>query len=270
MPLRLIYRTAATLPVELDGLLPSALRGRAMADVERLPVWQGNRQVPLAELFKVSGQADENLVLEGDLAGVHGIGRGLDSGCIRVIGPAGRHLGAAMTGGEIRVQGSAGDWVGAEMRGGLIAVAASAGDYVGGAFFGSPHGMTGGTILVGGDAGDQPARTMRRGLIVVGGNVGAFAALDMIAGSLVVLGACGRAAAAGMRRGTLAVLGPAADLLPSFQPGSACELQFMRLYLVRLRKLGLSVSDELLAGRYRMHHGDALAGGRGEVLVREP
>jgi formylmethanofuran dehydrogenase subunit C len=129
--------------------------------------------------------------------------------------------------------------------------------------------MSGGTILVDGDAGDQPARTMRRGLICVGGSVGAFAALDMVAGSLVVLGSCGRAAAAGMRRGTLAVFGQAAELLPSFERGSVCQLQFIRLYLAQLRKLGASVSDELLEARYQMYHGDWLAGGRGEVLIRE-
>jgi formylmethanofuran dehydrogenase subunit C len=269
MPLRLIFRAAASVPIELDGVLPSAVRGRSLAEIERLPIWWGNTQVPLAELFGVSGTADDGLMFEGELTGVDGIGRGLEQGWLRIIGSVGHHLGASMTGGEIQVEGPAGDWAGAEMCGGTIKITASAGDYLGGAYHGSPRGMTGGTILVGGHAGDQAARTMRRGLIVVQGNVGAFAGLDMVAGSLLVFGGCGPAAAAGMRRGTLAVFGSAAPLLPSFRPGSVCQFQFLRLYLRHLQKLGLSVSDACIDARYRIHHGDLLNGGRGEVLLRD-
>jgi len=269
MPLRLIHKAAAGAAIELDGILPAAVRGRPLAEIERLPIWWGNTQVPLAELFGVSGQADDGIVLAGDLTGVDGIGRGLEQGWLRIAGPAGHHLGASMTGGEIHVEGPAGDWAGAEMRGGTINIAASAGDYLGGAYHGSPRGMTGGTILVGGQAGDQAARTMRRGLIAVRGNVGAFAGLDMVAGSLLVFGGCGPAAAAGMRRGTLAVFGPAGPLLPSFRPGSVCQFQFMRLYLRHLQTLGWSVPDACLEARFRIHHGDLLNGGRGEVLLRD-
>jgi formylmethanofuran dehydrogenase subunit C len=269
MPLRLIYKAAAGIAIELDGIVPAAMRGRPLAEIERLPIWSGNTRVPLAELFGVSGSGDDGLVLEGDLSSVDGIGRGLEQGWLRIVGPAGSHLGASMKGGKIQIEGSAGDWVGAEMRGGTIMIAGSAGDYLGGAYHGSPRGMTGGTILVRGHAGDQAARTMRRGLIAVQGNVGAFAGLDMVAGTLLVFGGCGPAAAAGMRRGTLAVLGPAAALLPSFRPGSICQFQFMRLYLRHLQTLGWSIPDAVIETRYRIHHGDLLNGGRGEVLLRE-
>lgn len=268
MPLRLVYRAAAGEPVELDGILPSMLRGLPLAQIERLPVWVGNRQMPLGELFVATGEADDQLVIEGDLRCVDGIGRNLAQGSMQVLGAAGHHLGAAMTGGEIRVEGSVGDWAGAEMRGGHIQIAGSAGDYLGGAYHGSTSGMAGGTILVGGHAGDQTARTMRRGLIAVGGHVGTLAALDMVAGSLLVFGDCGARPAAGMRRGTLAVFGRAPELLPSFRPGSMGQFQFLQLYLRHLQKLGAAAASELLGAQFRIHHGDMLNGGRGEVLLR--
>jgi hypothetical protein len=43
----------------------------------------------------------------------------------------------------------------------------------------------------------------------------------------------------------------------------------MRLYLKHLEQLGFGVPDGFVEARYRIHHGDLLNGGRGEVLLRE-
>jgi formylmethanofuran dehydrogenase subunit C len=44
---------------------------------------------------------------------------------------------------------------------------------------------------------------------------------------------------------------------------------FLRLYLRRLRALGLPVTDEQIEGRYTRWSGDALDLGRGEILILE-
>ena len=85
-------------------------------------------KLALAELFSVSGDpSDGRIDLEGDLAGVHYIGYGMNSGEIHVHGNAGRHVGGEMSGGRIKVDGNAGDYAGCEMHGGLIQVAGNAG-----------------------------------------------------------------------------------------------------------------------------------------------
>jgi len=271
MPLRFEYRTTSTVPIEVAGLVPSAVCEKSLAEIERLPIWHGNRQRPLAEFFRVSGSAaDHCLEFVGDLSSVQRLGTGMTEGSLRIEGSAGRHLGAEMRGGSIDVSGAADDWLGAEMHGGVIRVRGNAGDLVGAAYRGSPRGMTGGTILVEGNVGQEAGHSMRRGLIAVGGSAGEFAATNMIAGSLLVFGRCGTRPGAGMRRGTLALLGgQMPELLVSFRPGSICRPQFMRLFLRWLAEQDFPVPEGLLDADYRIYHGDRLAIGRGEILVRQ-
>ncbi|HVX63800.1 MAG TPA: formylmethanofuran dehydrogenase subunit C [Pirellulales bacterium] len=270
MPLKLQYQAETNVPIEVEGLLPTTVRGKSLAEIEKLPVFHGKGQEPLAELFKVSGDpGDGRLEFEGDLSGVHWIGARLSEGSIHVAGSAGRHLGSEMSGGEIHVEGNAGDWAGAEMHGGLIQVRGRAGHLVGAAYRGSPRGMTRGAIMIGGDAGDEVGRSMRRGLIAVGGSSGDYPAVNMIAGSVFVFGRCGARPAAGMHRGTLALFGEHPPrLLPTFKLAGPCQPQFLRIFLLALRKRGFAVAEPLLDASYLLYHGDLVEVGRGEILVR--
>lgn len=267
--LTLTYRGSTNVPIEVEGIVPAALRERSLPEIEKLPIYHGNRQVPLAEFFAVSGDpSDEQLTLVGDLSGVHHIGSKMDRGVVRVEGNAGRHVGSELRGGEVHVFGNAGDWVGGEMRRGLIYVRGNAGDLVGSAYRGSPRGMTGGTLLVGGNVGDEIAHSMRRGLIAVGGDTGDFPCLNMVAGSVLVFGTTGDRAAAGMRRGTLAVFGQAPKLLNTFKPTGLGNPLYLRLYFAALRRHGFPVPHGLNDVEYRLFSGDLLTVGKGEVLVR--
>jgi formylmethanofuran dehydrogenase subunit C len=270
MPLILTYRAAATVPVELEGITPDRLAGLSRAEIERLEIQRGNRRVPLAELFDVAGDAaEEQLVLEGDLSGVHWIGAGMAAGRIDVCSSAGRHLGSQMSGGSIHVAGDAGDFAGAELRGGLIHIRGSAGDKLGAAYAGSRRGMTEGTILVVGSAGQDTGHALRRGLIAVGGDCGPAAGRGMLAGTILVLGDCGPRCGAGMRRGTLALLGPKQpELPPTFVRACRTAPCFARLLAARLGALGWTAAPEALAGPLDLWRGDLIETGRGEVLVR--
>ena len=121
MSLQLTYKSESTIPVDAEGLVPDRVCGHRLGEIERLTLLHGNRRVPLAELFRVSGDAEDGqLDWEGDLSRVHGIGSGLSAGTLRVHGSAGRHVGSRMTGGRIEVRGDVGDGLGSEMQGGEI------------------------------------------------------------------------------------------------------------------------------------------------------
>jgi formylmethanofuran dehydrogenase subunit C len=269
MPLKLTYTGQTSVPVEIEGITPDGLRGKSLAEIERLPIYHGNQQVPLAEFFRLEGTAEDGrLEFVGNLAGVHWIGAHMREGSIVVEGPAGRHVGSEMRGGEIDVLGDAGDWLGGEMRGGLIHVRGRAGHLAGAAYRGSARGMNRGTILIEGDAGNEVGHSMRRGLIAVGGAVGDFPVVNMIAGTLLVFNGCGIRPAAGMRRGTLGLLGgPPPALLPTFRAAGRCRLGFLDVLLRALRQRGFPVPEDLLGREWLLWHGDLLTVGRGEILL---
>ncbi len=268
MPLRLKYKGATTIPVEVEGITPSAVAGKPLAEIERTVVFHGKQRLALAEMFDLSGDAsDLRMEWEGDLSGVHWIGARMDGGEVHVAGPAGRHVGSEMRAGRITVAGDAGDWVGGQMRGGRIHVRGRAGHLVGAAYRGSARGMTGGEILIDGPAGNEVGHAMRRGLIAVGG-AGDAAGVNLIAGSILVFGPCGIRPGAGMRRGTIGLFGPeTSPLLPTFRYACRCRPVFLRMMFSHLSSAGFPLPPGLADAAFDLYHGDLVALGRGEVLI---
>jgi len=270
MPLEFQLRQTSNVPIEVAGITPDLLREKSIAEIEQLEILHGNRKVLFAELFQVKGTAaDELHVWSGDLAGVHWLGAKMKSGRIDVRGNIGRHAGSEMRGGKMQVEGNASDWLGAEMHGGLIHVRGNVGDLIGSAYRGAAKGMTKGTILVEGNAGNEIGHSMRRGLIYVAGNIGDLAGLNMLAGTIVVGGQAGIRHGAGMRRGTIAFLRKESiSILPTFRFGCRFQPGFFRLVAQHLRQVQAPFAEESLTASYDLFHGDRLAGGRGEILVR--
>jgi formylmethanofuran dehydrogenase subunit C len=270
MALKLSYFAESSVPVEIEGLTPDWACDKSLAEIERFEIFQGNRKLPLAEMFRITGDAsDKRFEFEGALSGVHWIGAKMASGQIHIQGSAGRHLGSEMQGGQIVVDGNTGGWVGVEMHGGLIHVRGNAGHLVGAAYRGSAKGMTGGMIFVDGNAGNEIGLSMRRGLIAIGGSAGDMLGFNLIAGTVLVFGECGIRPGAGMRRGTLGLLGPnPPQLLPSFRYASTYRPQVVSLMLCMLRSKGFRVDASLFSAEFDLYHGDLVALGRGEVLFR--
>ena len=270
MPLLLRYLAQTTVPVEIEGVIPDRLREKSLAEIERIEIFHGNRKLPLAELFAVSGDpVDSRVEFEGDLTGVHFIGYGMSAGVIHVQGNAGRHLGGEMTGGRIVVEGSAGDWVGGEMHGGTIQVSGSAGHLVGAAYRGSKRGMTDGIIMIGGDAGSEIGAAMRRGIVAVGGSCGDAAGFNMIAGSILVFGSCGIRVGADMRRGTIGLFGPEPPtMLPTFRRAGWFRPLFFQIVFRELARCGFRLRETELSADLLLYHGDLVALGKGEIWMR--
>lgn len=270
MPLTLTYRGQTPVPVEIEHFTPEWARDKSLAEIERFEIFHGNRRLPLAEMFSVSGSAeDQCFEFRGDLSGVHWIGAHMTAGTIRVHGPAGRHIGSEMRGGRIEIDGDAGGWVGSEMRNGLIHVHGNAGHLVGSAYRGSAKGMLGGTILIDGNAGNEIGHTMRRGLIAIGGSAGDLTGFNMLAGSVLIFGECGIRVGAGMRRGTIGLFGPnPPPMLPTFRYAATLRPNILRVMLKELESSGFAVDQSLRDRDVDLFSGDLVSLGRGEILRR--
>ena len=71
MPLRLSLRAKTNVPLEVEGITPDAIRGKSLAEIEKLEIFEGNVKTPLAAFFNVRGESADALhEWEGDLAGV--------------------------------------------------------------------------------------------------------------------------------------------------------------------------------------------------------
>ena len=270
MSIKLTYRAQTAVPVEIEGLTPDWAFNKSLAEIERFEIFHGNRKLPLAEMFSLSGDpADKRFDFEGNLSGVHWIGAHMRSGQIYVHGPAGRHVGSELRGGEIRVEGDAGGWVGCEMRAGFIHIQGNAGHLVGAAYRGSAKGMLGGTILVDGDAGNEIGLSLQQGIIAIGGSAGDMIGFNMTDGQIIVLGESGIRAGAGMHGGIVAMLGPTPPpVLPSFRFDRRANLEKFDTPLRDLRERGLRVDESLLPADVDVYVGDLVAEGSGEIHLR--
>ena len=210
--------------IEAEAIKPEEFAGKKKEEIERLIVWQGAAQIPLAEFFDVdvSGSAgsvtpeDTRIIIEGDVSRVKRIGQAMKAGSIEISGSAGMHLGAEMAGGSIFVHGDAGSWSGREMKGGLLHIGGNCGDHVGCSYRGSWRGMTGGQIKIDGNARSQLGGGLVGGLIVVAGNVENFCGIRENGGLIVVKGSAIRGVGAEMNGGTIAVCKEIKQFSPGF------------------------------------------------------
>lgn len=197
----LILKERSNIPIEADAIRPDIFADKSSQEIKALPVYHGNKERRLGEIFEVRGERSDRIRVIGNLPHIKKIGYGMRGGRIVIEGNVGMHLGATMRGGEIVVDGNASDWLGAEMKGGLIRVKGDAGNLIGAAYRGSRRGMNRGTIIVEGNAGDGVGDLMRRGLIVILGDARDFVGVRMTAGSIIVFGKIGVRPGAGMKRG---------------------------------------------------------------------
>lgn len=264
----LILREKSNIPIEADAIRPDIFADKSYQEIEALPLYHGNKERKLGEIFEVRGERSDRIRVIGDLSHIKKIGYGMKGGRIVIEGNVGMHLGATMKGGEIVVEGNASDWLGAEMRGGLIRVKGDAGNLIGAAYRGSKRGMNRGAIIVEGSAGDGVGELMRRGLIVILGDACDFVGVHMIAGSIIVFGKMGKRPGAGMKRGTIVTF-QEPRLLPTFRYDCTYSPAFLRVYLRALRRYGLEIREDYITGSYRRYNGDISELGKGEILIYE-
>lgn len=273
--LKLVPRKPTRIPLEAEALTPDNVAGKTLAEVQGLPVYQGNAVHSLSDHFTVTGElaeqaVDQQVTIDGDASHVKYIGAGMTAGTVIVNGDAGMHTGAQMTGGSLTVHGDAHDWAGAEMKGGTLTIQGDAGNQLGAAYRGSSEGMTGGCILVKGSTGSETAGFMRRGMLIVVGGTGPFTGVHMNGGEIFIFGEAGSRLGAQARGngGFIAALGGVAEMLPTYMYDTTYKPAMMRLYLREIADThGVSEALNYLDKPMRRYRGDLAVGGNAEILV---
>jgi len=251
--------------LDADAITADRLAALSTQEISALSLWDGRTPVALGDVFSVSGERAQTVVLEGDLTKLHGVGSMMMGGALEIRGSIGNAVGARMQGGDITVQGSAGDDAGSAMRGGSLVIAGDVGDRAGGALQGASKGMTGGHIIVRGNAGREAGARMRRGVLCCA-SVGTGAAVGMIAGNIIVAGAIGDGVGTGNKRGSIVALG-SVRIPQTYAYACSYRPPHLSLMLLFLRaRFALVVNEAHLHGVYRRYSGDLTEIGKGEIL----
>jgi formylmethanofuran dehydrogenase subunit C len=267
--LTLTLRAAPALPVDCSPLTPDKLAGKSAVEIAATALQSGRHRLKAGDLFEISGDAGDSLVIRNACTKLDRIGAGMVGGTLEVEGNVGSYLGAGMKDGTIRVAGNAGLLAATGMTAGLLHVRGNVGDFLGAAIAGDKQGMLGGVVVVGGNAGARVGDHMRRGIILIGGNAGDYCGSRMLAGTIMVRGGVGRLPGFAMKRGTLLFSGNP-ELPATFNDCGTHELMFLRLFSRHLRELGPETAAFAPAGeRVRRWLGDRGNGGVGEVLVTD-
>ena len=254
----LTIKRELSLPVVADAICPDKLSAKSAEEIERIKIWEGNKEVAIADIFKVTEKTTVNeeatIRVVGNATKIRKIGSKTASGSVIIEGNAGMYVGEDMTGGSILLTRDAGSWLGMRMKGGRIEVKGNAGDYVGAGYRGTDVGMYGGTIIIHGNAGDEVGCWMKNGYIRIYGNAGLFPGMHMSNGTILTEGDCRGRAGAQMRGGKVIVSGRVPSILPSF---AFEEIQAKAKFV-----------DEKIVGPFYAFSGDMNENGKGKVSAR--
>lgn len=242
--------------IDASPIRRQSLSEKSESEINSLELIVDGLPVQLGDVFKVSVHSSDvsQIVVEGELADVHGLGTSHDQGDFQIIGSAGYGIGSGMTGGTLSVDGDAGDFVGGPIGARKV-------------------GMSGGVVKVSGNVGRYAGHRMRRGLILVSGDAGAMLAASAVAGTVCVGGQVGDHLAVGMKRGTVLLSNPAglvsqADAMSGasssrFSPPMRFDPAFLSLYTDPLFGEITQPLRQLPVFRTRA---DRTVGGLGEVI----
>ena len=254
--------------VDMSPLTCDKLKELSLEQIAALTLQNGKSKVRVAELFDISGDDSQNIVIKNSFEKLDFIGKELNGGSISVEGDVGAYCGIGMKNGAITVNGNTGIFAACEMKKGFLTINGNVGDFLGGALPGNKMGMKGGTVLVKGNAGERVGDHLRRGVILIEGNAGDYCGSRMTAGTIAVMGNVGNHLGYAMRRGTL-LLWNQPKIPATFNDCGSHTLAFLPLLFASFKSLNSKFSEKSAAfNRVQRYGGDMAEMGRGEVLVR--
>lgn len=254
--------------VDMSPLVSHKLEGLMPTEVAAIELQNGKQKIRVDELFKVSGDDTQSIVIDGSFSKLDFIGKGMESGTITVHGDAGAYLGQEMKGGVIKVNGNTGIYTACELKEGYIEVKGDTGDFLAAALPGNKQGMKGGTVLIKGNVGDRAGDHMRRGTLLIEGNAGEYCGSRMVAGTIAVMGKTGCHLGYAMRRGTL-LLWNKPRLSATFNDCGSHTLAFLPILFSSFKKLNSKFAEDSASfNRVQRYGGDMSEKGRGEILVK--
>ncbi len=256
--------------VDLSPLVYQQLKNLTLADIAEIKLQNGKALIPVSELFELSGEDAQHIVIHSSHDKLDFIGKNLIGGKMTINGDAGAYCGLGMKSGEIIVNGNVGIFAAAEMKQGLLIVNGNAGDFVGAALIGNVIGMKGGMVLIRGNAGERIGDHLRRGMILIEGNVGDYCGSRMTAGTIAVMGKTGRYLGYGMRRGTLLLWQKPLTIPATFNDCGNHSLAFLPLLFKSFQSLNSLFADSNYQfNRVQRYVGDLAENiGRGELLIK--
>jgi formylmethanofuran dehydrogenase subunit C len=245
-------------PVQAASISPDVFKCKDSAEIAKLPVTEGNRNLKLGDLFEIQEDHLETpfITINGDVNKVKRIGQGMKTGEILVNGDCGMHTGEKMAGGKITVNGNIGGWSGDDMKGGLIEVHGDAGDYLASPYRGTSTGMKGGVIVVDGKVGSDVGCYLKGGVLKIAGGAGRFLGYHMSDGVILVDKEVDTRAGACMTGGKIVVTGTIPEVMPTFTIDSV--------------KPKVKVDDTTnVAGPFYVFLGDLAEHGTGKIFVNK-
>ncbi|MCA9138286.1 MAG: formylmethanofuran dehydrogenase subunit C [Planctomycetales bacterium] len=245
-----------TQSIDASAIRREWLCEKSESEINALEITVDGLAVSLGDVFELSiaSSEDTQIVIEGELDEVHGLGTLHDQGDFRIVGNAGHGIGSGMTGGTLSVDGDAGD-------------------YVGGPYGAHKVGMAGGVIKITGHVGSYAGHRMRRGVILVHGNAGQMLAASAVAGTICVGGHVGQYVAVGMKRGTIVLANSSGLVNQADEMGGTSSNRFsppMRFDPAFLNLYRDPMFDEITLSLRQLPvfrtRADRTVGGLGEVI----
>ncbi len=252
--------------VDVSPLVCHLLSGLTLAEIAAIELQNGKRKIRTDELFEVSGDDTQNILIKNSYAKLDFIAKELQDGVMTVEGDTGAYFGMSMKSGELTLNGNAGLYAACEMKNGLLTINGNAGDFLGAALPGNKQGMKGGTVLVKGNVGQRAGDHMRRGNMLIEGNAGDYCGSRMVAGTIAVMGTTGKFLGYAMQRGTL-LLWQQPTLSATFNDCGSHTLAFLPILFKSFKKLDSKFASESF-NRVQRYGGDMAEKGRAEVLVK--
>lgn len=263
------FKLKTMLPVTIDLSLINSdyLVDKTSLQIEDTLLLAGKENIKIKDLFDVSGDDVENIVIQGNCESAHYIGKVMSHGTLTIEGNVGDYVGMQMKGGTLIVNGHTGNFAASSMQGGTLNIKGNTGNFLGAPIPGDSFGISGGLVVVEGNAGDRTGDKMRRGIALIKGNVGEYCGSRMIAGTIAIAGDVGQGIGFSMQRGTL-ILKQKPQLLSTFNDCGTHNLPFLGLLQNYLASTGFVLSEFIHQGiRVRRFVGDRGNGGLGEILV---
>jgi formylmethanofuran dehydrogenase subunit C len=215
--------------LEAESIIPDIFAGKTVAEIEKLPVYQGKQDSTIGEYFLVAGQSgktaeETQIVVNGDCSKVKYIGSKMSAGEVIVNSTTDMYTGAWMKGGKLVVNGDVHSFCGLGMEGGEFHINGNAGNYLGASYRGDWRGMQGGLIRVKGNVGSDIGTFMNGGEMIIGGNADVHIATHAEGGRIVIKGNVNRRIGGQMVKGEVIVFGGVNVMMPGFQYTRDVEL----------------------------------------------
>ena len=244
-------------PVTATCISPDVFEGKSAAEIAQLPIYEGNREKKLCNLFKIEDTENTQCItINGDVSKVKRIGMEMQTGEIIINGNSGMHLGEKMEGGKIVVNGNAECWTASAMKGGVMEIHGNADDYLASPYRGTNVGMRGGEITIDGTVGSDAACYMKGGVIRIKGDAGPYLGYHMIEGTIHVAKDCKTRVGTLMTGGKIIVSGYLEELMPTFTVDNI--------------KAKVKIdANEKAKGPFYVFEGDMSEQGKGKIFVSQ-